>query len=112
MLTFNCCLIALPDPPDAPILKVSSTTLNSVILSWDIIDDSIPQDPMSGYIVYYKVEKGDWEEIPIYADKLRYTVKNLACGKRYQFYIIPFNSAGKFIMIIDQRKSYQHLDHI
>ena len=87
------------DPPDAPILKISSTTLNSVILSWDIMDDSTSLDPMSGYIVYYKADKGDWEEIPVYAEKLRYIVKNLACGKRYQFYIVPFNSAGKCFLI-------------
>nr|AWV54575.1 mDscam12 [Tetranychus urticae] len=82
------------DPPEAPTLKVVSTTFNSALLSWDINDD-IPLDPMSGYIVYHKVEKGDWEEISIYADKLKYNIKNLSCGKRYQFYIVPFNSAGK-----------------
>lgn len=53
-------------------------------------------DPMTGYTLYHKPEKGEWQEVPIYFDKLSYNMSNLHCGKRYQFYMVAFNSAGQY----------------
>ncbi|XP_074593224.1 cell adhesion molecule Dscam1-like [Brevipalpus obovatus] len=52
-------------------------------------------DPMTGYTLHHKPEKGEWQEVPIYFDKLSYNMSNLHCGKRYQFYMVAFNSAGR-----------------
>ncbi|RWS28200.1 Down syndrome cell adhesion molecule-like protein [Leptotrombidium deliense] len=82
------------DPPDPPLLKVMSTTASSIAVSWESSEPESP-DPLTGYILFHKSELSDWEEIPIYADRLNYNLSNLQCGRRYQFYIIAFNSAGK-----------------
>ncbi|RWS15521.1 Down syndrome cell adhesion molecule-like protein, partial [Dinothrombium tinctorium] len=82
------------DPPDPPSLKVISATTASVYLAWES-NDADSADPLTGYILFHKSELSDWEEIPIYADRLNYNLSNLQCGRKYQFYIIAFNSAGK-----------------
>ncbi|KAI2811059.1 hypothetical protein BLOT_002229 [Blomia tropicalis] len=48
------------DPPSAPQLQVSEVTISYVRLSWAIMADQI----ISGYILHYKRESADWEELP------------------------------------------------
>lgn len=47
-----------------------------------------------GYILHYKRESADWEELRL-ADVPSFMHENLRCGTRYQYYLVGFNSAGK-----------------
>lgn len=79
------------DPPSTPILRVSSSASSLVVLSWEMKHDN----PITGYTILYKQENGQWEEIDVPGDKLSYTLQNLQCGSRYQFYIFAYNEIGK-----------------
>lgn len=84
-------LLALTDPPSAPLAQVSMVTYNSVHLVWESSRDQI----ITGYIVHYKrQESSEWKEIRL-TDVTSYVHKNLQCGTRYLYYLVGFNAAGK-----------------
>lgn len=47
-----------------------------------------------GYVINYKRDGGDWEELQIAARTDTYMLRNLWCGTRYQLYITAFNRIG------------------
>ncbi|XP_067138856.1 cell adhesion molecule Dscam1-like [Centruroides vittatus] len=79
------------DPPSTPVLRISSSSSSSVVLSWEIKRDN----PINGYTILYKQENGQWEEMDVPGDQLSYTLQNLQCGTRYQFYMYAYNEIGK-----------------
>ena len=81
------------DPPLPPVLRVVSVTNSSALLAWSLLD-SKPVDPMTGFVMFYRTDSQEWEEVPIYGNQLSYNFTNLKCGKKYLFYIIAFNRAG------------------
>jgi hypothetical protein len=48
----------------------------------------------SGYVINYKRDHGDWEEMQIEAKANSHTLHNLWCGTRYQLFITAFNKIG------------------
>lgn len=49
---------------------------------------------MPGYVINYKREHGDWEELQVEAGTSEHVLPNLWCGTRYQLYITAFNRIG------------------
>lgn len=47
-----------------------------------------------GYVINYKRDHGDWEELQIAARTDSHMLRNLWCGTRYQLYITAFNRIG------------------
>lgn len=47
-----------------------------------------------GYVINYKREHGDWEELQVEAGTSEHVLPNLWCGTRYQLYITAFNRIG------------------
>lgn len=50
---------------------------------------------MTGYIINYKSQAGDWEEKKITGLRSGYVLNGLRCGTKYQISIIPYNRAGR-----------------
>lgn len=79
-------------PPSPPTIDVINSTDSKIQLSWK--SGSEGSDSIRGYIIYYKRDYGEWEEIGVKADYDSYTLENLDCGTRYQVYMTAFNAIG------------------
>ncbi|XP_058987901.1 cell adhesion molecule Dscam2 [Musca domestica] len=79
-------------PPEAPNLTVISAYSDSLLLEWS--DNSNGGSPILGYVINYKRDNGDWEELQVDAKSYSHLLSNLWCGTRYQLYITAFNKIG------------------
>ncbi|CAL1295381.1 unnamed protein product, partial [Larinioides sclopetarius] len=91
------------DPPRPPSLEILGMTSSSVTLKWK--KDAGDTAPASGYIIYYKKEYGSWKSEEVFGDIYTYTVGNLQCGMRYEFYITAMDGNGEKSEIITGRTS-------
>ncbi|XP_060519429.1 cell adhesion molecule Dscam2 isoform X3 [Cylas formicarius] len=79
-------------PPDAPILNVIEAFTDSLHLRWS--DQGNGGSPILGYVINYKRDHGDWEELEIAARTDEHMLRSLWCGSRYLLYITAFNRIG------------------
>ncbi|XP_066249434.1 cell adhesion molecule Dscam1 isoform X1 [Euwallacea similis] len=79
-------------PPEAPILNVVEAFTDSLQLRW--VDQGNGGSPILGYVINYKRDRGDWEELQIPARTDEHMLRNLWCGSRYLLYITAFNRIG------------------
>nr|XP_022920801.1 Down syndrome cell adhesion molecule-like protein Dscam2 isoform X2 [Onthophagus taurus] len=79
-------------PPEAPDLKVLESFTDSLHLKW--VDQKNGGSPILGYVINYKRDHGDWEELQISARTDEYVLRNLWCGTKYMLYITAFNRIG------------------
>lgn len=79
-------------PPSPPKLIVFLEETDSLQLKWT--DTAEPDIPILGYIINFKREHGDWEEIHIDAKTHFHILQKLLCGTRYQLYITAYNKIG------------------
>ncbi|XP_037873453.1 cell adhesion molecule Dscam2 isoform X2 [Bombyx mori] len=79
-------------PPQPPILAVVDSYADSLHLQWS--DQGDGGSPILGYVINYKREHGDWEELQVEAGTSEHVLPNLWCGTRYQLYITAFNRIG------------------
>ncbi|XP_030749790.1 Down syndrome cell adhesion molecule-like protein Dscam2 isoform X2 [Sitophilus oryzae] len=79
-------------PPDPPILNVVDAFTDSLQLRWS--DKGNGGSPILGYVINYKRDHGDWEELQIPARTDEHMLRNLWCGSRYLLYITAFNRIG------------------
>lgn len=67
-------------PPEAPVLKVVESFTDSLHLRWT--DEGNGGSPILGYVINYKRDRGDWEELQIPARIDEHMLRNLWCGSR------------------------------
>ncbi|XP_063908088.1 cell adhesion molecule Dscam1 isoform X3 [Zophobas morio] len=79
-------------PPEAPVLSVVDAFTDSLHLRWS--DQGNGGSPILGYVINYKRDHGDWEELQISARTDEHMLRNLWCGTRYLLYITAFNRIG------------------
>ncbi|XP_061500110.1 cell adhesion molecule Dscam2 isoform X1 [Anopheles gambiae] len=79
-------------PPDPPTLTIVNTYTDSLLLEWT--DNRNGGSPVLGYVINYKRENGDWEELQIDSKTNTHLLVNLWCGTRYQLYITAYNKIG------------------
>ncbi|KAL1423863.1 hypothetical protein MTO96_020778 [Rhipicephalus appendiculatus] len=91
------------DPPTAPRLKLISSTSSSVHLSWTIEREQ----PVNGFVLFHKAEPpapadaqsaedaGEWSEVQTGPERSAYAYRGLRCGRKYSFYVVAFNAAGR-----------------
>ncbi|XP_065077714.1 cell adhesion molecule Dscam1 isoform X2 [Ochlerotatus camptorhynchus] len=84
--------IKIKVPPDPPSLSVINTYTDSLLLEW--LDNRNGGSPILGYVINYKREHGDWEEIQIDSKTNTHLLVNLWCGTKYQLYITAYNKIG------------------
>ena len=104
------------DPPPPPVLAISAVTASSIHLTWSMRSQSssevtessgqqheVPAPPaVSGFILHQRKQQqdsqqasSDWEQLRLPGDRNSHSRDRLACGSKYQFYIVAFNSIGK-----------------
>nr|CAD7267821.1 unnamed protein product [Timema shepardi] len=79
-------------PPTAPLLLATTITLNSVQLQWKQGDNG--GAAVKGFLLAYRREFGEWEEISVERRATTYLLDGLRCGTRYQFRMAAFNKIG------------------
>lgn len=79
-------------PPDPPELKIPSVTATSVSLEWHAGNSG--GAPYRGFLLAFRPEFGEWEEILLDRRSNSYLVEKLQCGTRYQFTLSAFNKIG------------------
>lgn len=79
-------------PPKPPVLTVVAEFTDSLHLHW--VDQRNGGSPILGYVINYKRDHGDWEELQISAHSDQHMLRNLWCGTRYLLYITAFNRIG------------------
>ncbi|XP_065214717.1 cell adhesion molecule Dscam1 isoform X2 [Planococcus citri] len=84
--------IIVREPPDPPELTVVNEDTDSLQLAWK--DTAQPDIPVLGYVINYKRDHGDWEEIQIDSKTDTYLLRNLWCGTKYQLYMTAYNKIG------------------
>ncbi|PSN42210.1 hypothetical protein C0J52_11247 [Blattella germanica] len=57
-------------------------------------DEIVYSVKVRGYVINYKRDHGDWEELQIEAKSNSHMLHNLWCGTRYQLYITAYNKIG------------------
>ncbi|KAH6936506.1 hypothetical protein HPB50_018450 [Hyalomma asiaticum] len=83
------------DPPAAPRLKMDSSTSSSVHLSWDVDKDQPVNEPSPTPDAQSTEDAGDWTEVQTGAERSAYAFRGLRCGRKYAFYAVAFNAAGR-----------------
>lgn len=84
--------VVIKVPPDSPNLTVVNTYTDSLHLEW--VDNKHGGSPILGYVINYKRDNGDWEELQIDSHTNSHLLSNLWCGTRYQLYITAYNKIG------------------
>lgn len=79
-------------PPDPPTLTVVESYTDSLQLEWS--DNRNGGNLILGYVINYKRDNGDWEELQIDSKTNSHLLSNLWCGTRYQLYITAYNKIG------------------
>ncbi|CAD1479845.1 unnamed protein product, partial [Heterotrigona itama] len=79
-------------PPAAPLLHATSATSNSINVQWKNRDDG--GAPIRGYILHYKRESGEWEEVKVSHKINSFVLSRLWCGNDYQMYLTAYNRIG------------------
>lgn len=79
-------------PPDPPSLVVVDIFSDSLQLQWS--DNNNGGSTILGYVINFKKESGDWEELQIDSKKNSHLLLNLWCGTKYQLYITAYNKIG------------------
>lgn len=79
-------------PPEAPYLTVVDSFIDSLHLRWS--DKANGGSQILGYVINYKRDHGDWEELQISSRADEHVLKNLWCGTKYLLYITAFNKIG------------------
>ncbi|KZC04295.1 Down syndrome cell adhesion molecule-like protein Dscam2, partial [Dufourea novaeangliae] len=79
-------------PPAAPLLNATSATSDSINVRWKNGDDG--GAPIRGYILHYKRESGEWEEVKVSQKMNSFVLSPLWCGNDYQMYLTAYNRIG------------------
>ncbi|XP_017890990.1 Down syndrome cell adhesion molecule-like protein Dscam2 isoform X2 [Ceratina calcarata] len=79
-------------PPAAPLLHATNVTSNTINVQWKNGDDG--GAPIRGYILHYKRESGEWEEVKVSHKINSFVLSRLWCGNDYQMYLTAYNRIG------------------
>ncbi|XP_070166191.1 dscam family member AbsCAM isoform X4 [Polyergus mexicanus] len=79
-------------PPSAPVLYVTSSTSNSVLLHWK--SEHNGGAPLTGYTLYYRTTHGTLDELQLSRHATNHELKGLLCGNTYQLYLTSHNKIG------------------
>lgn len=65
---------------------------HSLHLQWKLGDDG--GSPVRGFVIHYKLEHGEWEEMHVDGTRNTFTLSNLRCGTAYHVFITAYNDVG------------------
>ncbi|XP_031619714.1 Down syndrome cell adhesion molecule-like protein Dscam2 isoform X2 [Contarinia nasturtii] len=84
--------ITIKVPPDPPVISPIQSFSESLKLEW--VDNKNGGSPILGYVINFKRENGDWEELQIDSKTNHHLLGNLWCGTKYQLYVTAYNKIG------------------
>ncbi|XP_050698368.1 cell adhesion molecule Dscam2-like isoform X2 [Eriocheir sinensis] len=84
-------LLKVQVPPAPPTLYVQGSSRDALTLRWSLKPHHAP---VRGYIMNYKREYGNWEEVELHTARTTHTLSGLVCGSRYQLYVTAYNKVG------------------
>ncbi|CAG9795734.1 unnamed protein product [Diatraea saccharalis] len=95
-ISLSCNKVGIPTPSTTWSMNGATleSTLRKNVTSDGTLVISMTQYADSGYVINYKREHGDWEELQVEAGTSEHVLPNLWCGTRYQLYITAFNRIG------------------
>ncbi|XP_065344124.1 cell adhesion molecule Dscam1 isoform X3 [Cloeon dipterum] len=79
-------------PPEPPVLAVVGAQADGLQLQWSSKKNG--GSAVLGYVVNYKRDYGDWEELQIESNVETHLLKGLWCGTHYQLYVTAYNRIG------------------
>ncbi|XP_047109675.1 Down syndrome cell adhesion molecule-like protein Dscam2 [Schistocerca piceifrons] len=79
-------------PPEVPLLEVIGSDHHSIKLQWTSPEDG--GAPILGYMLSYKRDHGNWQEVNLEAEKTTHTLEDLSCGGTYHAFISAQNRIG------------------
>ncbi|KAG8222804.1 hypothetical protein J437_LFUL005010, partial [Ladona fulva] len=79
-------------PPEPPVLSVFASYADSLHLQWTTKNNG--GSPILGYVINYKRDYGDWEELQIESSVASHILRGLWCGTHYQLYVTAYNRIG------------------
>ncbi|KAL1516797.1 hypothetical protein ABEB36_000653 [Hypothenemus hampei] len=79
-------------PPLAPLLYVTSATSSSILLHWKPGKNG--GAPISGFILNYRKDQGNTEEVYLSRHATSYELKGLSCGSTYHLQMVAHNKIG------------------
>ncbi|KAK0094057.1 hypothetical protein PV326_011918 [Microctonus aethiopoides] len=79
-------------PPTPPTLLATGTTTDAVQLQWKQGDNG--GAPIKGFVLAYRKEFAEWEEIMLDRRASTHLLGGLQCGTKYQFTLAAFNRIG------------------
>lgn len=80
------------DAPSVVDVKVLSSTPNSLTLAFD---GQSEETPVTGYIINFKTQNTNWDELKVTGKRTTYRMENLRCGTKYHLTLVSYNSAGR-----------------
>ncbi|XP_069971593.1 cell adhesion molecule Dscam1 [Penaeus vannamei] len=84
-------ILTVQVPPAPPTLYVQGSSRDALTLRWSLR----PHHALvRGYILNYKREYGNWEEVELHTARTTHTLSGLVCGSRYQLYVTAYNKVG------------------
>ncbi|OXA55654.1 Down syndrome cell adhesion molecule-like protein Dscam2, partial [Folsomia candida] len=84
--------VKVQTPPGAPILQVIEVGYTSLKVVWSTPHSGGSQ--VKGYLLSYRRDGGDWEEVEVGPRATGHTLQPLLCGSTYQLYITAVNKIG------------------
>lgn len=90
--SFKMSMFRISVPPAPPLLHATMSTSNSITVQWKQGDDG--GAPIRGYVLQYKREYGEWEEVKVSHKMRSYLLSQLWCGTKYRMYMTAFNRIG------------------
>lgn len=79
-------------PPGAPKLTATSTSPTSVTLHWYLSDTG--GAPIKNFLLTYRKQFGDWQELLLDRRATSYILENLQCGTQFDFTMAAVNKIG------------------
>jgi Down syndrome cell adhesion molecule len=84
--------IQIAVPPEPPVLSVGGAQVDGLQLQWSSKMNG--GSAIMGYVVNYKRDYGDWEELQIESNVESHLLRGLWCGTHYQLYVTAYNRIG------------------
>ncbi|XP_059483764.1 cell adhesion molecule Dscam2 [Neocloeon triangulifer] len=85
-------LVKVRVPPEPPVLSVVGAQVDGLQLQWSSKKNG--GSAILGYVVNYKRDYGDWEELQIESNVESHLLRGLWCGTHYQLYVTAYNRIG------------------
>ncbi|GAB6026606.1 Down syndrome cell adhesion molecule-like protein 1 [Chamberlinius hualienensis] len=83
--------LVVQEPPSPPQITISTATSDMINIKWRA---EAGEMPLRGFIVHFKRDFGEWEELNVPKDQNDFVLEGLDCGTRYHVYVSAKNDIG------------------